>query len=135
MLARARVGRSVFAVTFTDTYPMQTGQITFTADGRAWNSRLCRIVPSHAPPAGRCQRVVIELTVVPYGVFGAGPAGSGAATTLLLDQDTVHVTITAACERPSFRERCSYRPVFSTSIHPLDLAHDIHWHVSLSTLP
>ena len=109
----------MFAVTFTDTYPMQTGQITFTADGRALNSRLCRIVPSHAPPAGRCQRVVIELTVVPYGVFGTGPAGSGAATTLLLDQDTVHVTITAACERPPTRERYSYRPVFPTSM--------IHW--------
>ena len=31
---------SVFAVTFTDTYPMQTGEITFTADGRAFQSRL-----------------------------------------------------------------------------------------------
>ena len=47
--------------------------------------------------------MVIELTAVPCGVFGTGPAGSGAATTLLLDQDTVHVTITAACERPPFR--------------------------------
>ena len=36
----ACVGRSVFAVTFTDTYPMQTGEITFTADGRAFQSRL-----------------------------------------------------------------------------------------------
>ena len=30
----------MFAVTFTDTYPMQTGEITFTADGRAFQSRL-----------------------------------------------------------------------------------------------
>ena len=40
----ARVGRSVFAVTFTDTYPMQTGEITFTADGRASQSRSDRFI-------------------------------------------------------------------------------------------
>ena len=40
----ARVGRSVFAVTFTDSYPMQTGEITFTADGRAFQSRSDRFI-------------------------------------------------------------------------------------------
>ena len=29
---------SMDAVTFTDTYPMQTGQISFTADGRSVGS-------------------------------------------------------------------------------------------------
>ena len=81
---------SVFAVTFTDTYPMQTGQITFTADGR--------------------------------------PAGSGAATTLLLDQDTVHVTITAACERPPFRAG------ILSSLHRSMVSHiHVHGHVYLGT--